>query len=166
MHAPAVSVDITLLYQLGLFLVSFFVLRFFVYRPYLELLSKREAQTSGLQEKSAGAIDKAAQLEQKYESFMREERQKIQAWADEKRRAAGNEEQAIIQTARNKATEELQVARGKIKADAERVHADLTPMVAQYSSELASKLIGREVKVTSAPHGDKGKPNLETRAGN
>ena len=148
MHGPSLFPDYTLFIQLAIFLASFLVLRALVFKPYLQLLALRRERTIGLQEKAAKDMERAVKLEADYENFMRAERKRIAQWSDDERRKIAEDERRIVQSAREAAADELLAVRKKIATDAEQARRELTPLVNEYSSQIASKLLGRKVSVS------------------
>lgn len=149
-HAPVLVPDYTLFIQLGIFFASYFVMRALVFKPYLALLAERRAKTVGLKEKALHAREKAAKLQTDYEAHMKQERKKVAAWTDEERKKIADEERAIVEAARGEVAESLATSRAKILADTEQARRDLMPLVNEYSSQIASKLLGRKVNVVAA----------------
>jgi len=146
-HEPVLIPDYTLFIQLGIFFASYFVLRFLVFKPYLELLRVRRERTSGLKAHALQAREEAEKLKTTYEEFMRSERKRANAWADGERKKVLDEERDIVSTARDQAAQELQVIRANISSGREKARKQLLPLISEYSSQLVSKLIGRKVSL-------------------
>jgi F0F1-type ATP synthase membrane subunit b/b' len=141
----------TFFIQLGLFFICYLFLRTFVFGPYLDLLQARRDKTTGLKEQAVRDCERAEKLKTDYESFIRAERKKLNVWLDEERRQVNELERQTIQQARQRTSEELKEHRKKLNEEAERARKELEPLVSDYSSQIASKLIGRSVKVPSSP---------------
>jgi F0F1-type ATP synthase membrane subunit b/b' len=153
-HEPQLIPDYTLLLQLGLFFASYFVLKALIFNPYLSLLEERKAKTTGLREQADRDKERALKLQAEYEKFLKAERKKQAAWSENEHQHVNEEERAIIQKARDAVGEELQVIRTRIQSDLERARKDLFPLISEYSSQIASKLVGYKVKVSGIPGGD------------
>lgn len=149
-HQPTLIPDYTLLIQLGIFFATYFVLRLFVFKPYLQLLKLRENQGVGLKSKAEEDRERAEQLRQQYEAFMLAERKRVAAWADQQRHAVAAEERRVVEEARSLAAKELQLVREKTGEELGRAHEELTPLVTEFSSAIASKLLGYQVKVSAS----------------
>ena len=152
-HTPVLIPDITLFVQLGIFLATWFVLSYFVFGPYLKLLQARRDKTVGLKEKAHHASVKATKLQAEYETYMKTERQKIHGWLDQERSKVADEERNVISKARDIAAQEMNVAREKIQADTEQARRDLLPLAADFSSQIASKLVGQKVSISASASG-------------
>lgn len=161
-HTLNLIPDFTLFIQLGIFLATFLVLRTLVFKPFLKLQSLRRERTEGARAQAAQARETAAKLKQDYETLMRAEHKRIAQWTEEERRKIADEERTLIQIARAAASEELQVGRKKIAADVDQARLDLLPLVSEYSSQIASKLLGRKVVVT--PSASSGKHTEREKA--
>lgn len=162
-HEPVLVPDYTLLIQLGIFFAAYFVLRFLVFKPYLELLRIRRLKTVGLKEQAAQAHEQATKLRADYDAFMKNERKRINAWSDEQRKTVLDEERGIISKARDAAANELQGARGRIHADSEKARRELLPLISEYSSQLVTKLLGRKVSINGAHIEASRRAETETR---
>lgn len=139
----------TFFIELALFFVSYFMLKTFVFGPYFQLLEMRRAKTTGLKEKSILDRERAEKLKTDYEVFMKAERKKLNGWMDEERKKISDEERATVQAAREKVGAEMKIIRQSLKDETERARKELSPLVSEFSSQIASKLMGRNVKVSS-----------------
>jgi F0F1-type ATP synthase membrane subunit b/b' len=146
-HEPQLVPDITLLVQLGIFFATYFVLKTLVFKPYLELLNERKARTTGLKEQADRDRQQAEKLEVDYDTFIKAERKKVTAWTDDERKKISDEERGIVQAARDAVGKELEDLRVKIQTDTERARKELLPLVTEYSSQIASKLVGHKISV-------------------
>ena len=147
--------DFTFFIQIGIFLACYAVLNVFVFKPYLALLRAREAKTVGLREEAAKNVEKAESLKSQYDTFMKAERKKLASWTDEQRRHIGDEERKLLQRAREEVGAELQSLRSKLKTESERAREALVPLIPEYSSSIATKLVGYQVKVPASAVRDK-----------
>lgn len=147
-HGPQLIPDATMGIQMVLFFICFLSLSLLVFKPYVKLLKLRESKTTGLQAKAAESRTHAQKLQQDYEAFMQEERKKVAAWTDGERRKIADAERAVIQEARNEAAKELQTARKKTDDELREAQRALSPLAVEFSSAIASKLLGYKVKVS------------------
>lgn len=149
-HELSLIPNWTLLIQLGLFIASFLVLHFLVFKPYQALLHARHAKTVGLKEKAEEAQVQALKYKEEYETFMRAERKKIAAFSEGEKRKVSDEERTIIQAARDKVADELGALRSKVNSEKEQARKELAPTIPEFSSLIASKLTGQKIKVTAS----------------
>jgi F0F1-type ATP synthase membrane subunit b/b' len=146
-HESGLLPDFTFFIQLGIFIASYVVLQVLVFRPYLSLLRAREEMTTGLKERAIRNRELSDKLRLDYETFMRSERKKLLDWNDNEKRKVLDDEKKIIQAARDQVGSDLQNLREQIQLEAEKVRGDLLPLISDYSSSIASKLLGRTVRV-------------------
>ena len=139
--------NFTLFIQMGLFFVCYFVLNHFVFKPYGALLEARHARTIGLKEKSIQDRERAEKFKLDYETFMRNERRNVAAWMDDERRKIAEEEKAILQKARGEVSQEMAQTRTKLAHDLQKARKELMPLVTEYSSKIASKLLAKKVDI-------------------
>lgn len=140
--------NFTFFIQLGIFFGCYFMLNKFVFGPYLALLERRRAKTTGLKEKAIADRQRAEKLRIDYENFLKSERKNLVAFMDDERKKMAEEEKGIIQEARLTVGKSLQVLRERLKQDVAKSREDLAPLVSEYSSQIASKLLGRKVNVS------------------
>lgn len=146
--------------QVVLFFISFLTLHFLVFKPYVQLLKLRQARTIGLRDKAAHAREKSAKLQADYDGHMKEERRKVAAWTDGERRKIADAERDIIQAARDQAGKDLQSARKKTDDELKEAQRALSPLAVEFSSAIASRLLGYKVKVP--PKNVEGSKSAET----
>lgn len=154
--------DFTLLIQLGLFFVCYFFLKKFFFGPYLKLIEMRHEKTDGLKAKAAQSHADAEKLKTDYETTMKAERRKLAAWQDEERKKISDEERKQVQAARDTVGEELKHLRAGIATEVEKTRKELAGSVQEYSSQIASKLVGKKIHVTNSPSESSKRPSAET----
>jgi len=160
-HEPDLMPNWTLVIQLVIFLLSYAVMRSFVFAPYLTLLHKRQEKTTGLKERAAKDRERAESLRAQYEGFIRDERKKLNAWVDDERKKIMEEEHKIVQHAREQAGDELKLVKQSLHDECEKARKDLLPLVSDFSSQIASKLLGHKVKISSVVSEQGGKSKVE-----
>jgi F-type H+-transporting ATPase subunit b len=134
--------------QLALFLSSFLIMKLLVFKPMLELIHIREHKTHGLKEEAEEAQQKVAKLKTDYETFIKAEHRKTALQMDEEKKKVAQEESKIVQAARDEAAHKLDGLRKQINVDAEKVRGELSPLVSDFASRIASKLVGKPVKIS------------------
>jgi F-type H+-transporting ATPase subunit b len=121
-----ISLDISILYQVVLFIVLLVVLNKILFQPYLTLLDERERRTSGAQQDSVDLEREGAQLRAQYEEKIAQGQS-----------TAGAERQRILQVAR----EEREKILGQARVERRLAGAE----AATIAAEIASKVLGRRV---------------------
>lgn len=148
MHTPVLIPDHTLWIQLALFLASYAVLKYLVFNPMMQLIELRRSKTTGLVDTSHAQKQKALELQNQYQTFMASERKKVTNWLETERKKVDDEARQTIQVARDQATKELQRQRLEIRTHVAAAHEKLMPLVAEFSGQIASKLLSRPVTVS------------------
>lgn len=146
-----------MLVQLGLFSICYFFLKKFFFEPYRKLIELRHARTTGLQEKAENARQNAERLKADYETHMKTERRKLANWQDEERKKISDQERHELQTARETVGEELKHLRATLATEVEKARKELDSSLPEYSSQIASKLVGKKVHVPSSIGVESGK---------
>jgi len=91
---------------------------------------------------------KAEKLHQEYDAFMTRERKEVATFTEEARVQAVEEERHIIQEARNRAAKEIEALQTNINRQVVAARSELIPQIGEYSSHIATKLIGRKMDAT------------------
>lgn len=126
--------------------VLFLLFRRFLFRPVLKVLDERKADIDSDYDKAREAREEAENSRKQYESAIgkaEEDAAKIMADAAKNAERRGNE---LISEAREKAGEIRKQAENDAVLEKKRAEEDIRREIAQVSEQLASKLLGREVK--------------------
>ena len=140
-----ISLDLSVVYQIVLFLVLWFVLSKVLFRPYLKLLEEREGKTAGARNETADLESAGARLKAQYEERI------AQAQA-----GGGAAKESIVQAARQRREQVLNQARQEATAILERVRREVASQVAgerqlaaaeaaTVARQMASKILGRNL---------------------
>ena len=140
-----ISLDLSLVYQIVLFLALWFVLSKVLFRPYLKLLEEREGKTAGARNETADLEREGARLKAQYEE------QVAQAQA-----AGGRAKESIVQEARQRREQVLSQARQEATATLEHARREVASQmarerqlaaaeVAMVARQMASKILGRNI---------------------
>ena len=140
-----ISLDLSVVYQIVLFLVLWFVLSKVLFRPYLNLLEEREGKTTGARQGTADLEREGADLKAQYEERI------AQAQA-----AGGAAKEVILQDARRRREQVLSQARQEAAATLEHARRDVASQMARdrqlaaaeaatVARQMASKILGRNL---------------------
>jgi F-type H+-transporting ATPase subunit b len=140
-----ISVDISVLYQVVIFLVLWLVLSKLVFRPYITLLEDRERRTSGTSEDASELEEQAGRLKAMYEAKITEARNAAIAVRDAIIQEARRERERVLQAAREEAAVKLDRVRREVQTQMERERALLAAEANNIAQEMASKILGRRV---------------------
>lgn len=141
-----IDLDGTFFVQIGIFFVAFLVLRSLVFKPVMELFDAREAAIDGARQAARDMEQEAETSRAKLEGELKSVRQA----ANEERESVRAEAQKLAreqtERARSEAESALTSARAKLEQEASQVRAQMNAMVPNLATQIASKLLGREVQ--------------------
>lgn len=142
-----VKPDIGLLFWMVVsFLLVFFLLKKFAWKPILDMLKERETSIENALGAAEKAKDEMARLQATNEQLLVEAR----AERDAMLKLARDAKDAIVAEAKDKATEEanrmIAIARETIKNEKMAAVTELKNQVAQLSVEIAERIIKTELK--------------------
>ena len=101
--------------------------------------------------KKVEAKQKAETRRAEYEAFMLEERKKTSTWADSERHKISDEAREIVQGGREASNKEVEAIRANREVELGRARKELSPLILEYASAIATRLLGRKVTVSSGP---------------
>jgi F-type H+-transporting ATPase subunit b len=140
-----ISLDISILYQIILFVVLWLILNKLLFQPYLRLLEERERKTTGAQHDSADLEHEGARLRAQYQEKIDQAQAAGYAAKDAILQEARQQREKILADARQEAAQTLERVRGEIAAALERERRLAAAEVAAVAGQMASKVLGRRV---------------------
>jgi F-type H+-transporting ATPase subunit b len=140
-----ISLDYSVFYQIGLFLILWLILSKVLFRPYLDLLDQRERRTSGAQHDSSELEHEGARLKAEYEAKIAQARATGTAAKDAIVQEGRQERERILQQAREEAAHPLETARLEVRNQLERERERLAAEVAEVAQDMVAKILGRRV---------------------
>ena len=140
-----ISLDISILYQVVLFVFLLLVLNKVLFQPYLALLDERERRTSGAQHDSADLEHEGARLRSQYEERLAQARSNAIAERERILQTARQEREKILGQARQEADRHLARVRQEIAAALQVERRLAATEAAAIAAEIASKVLGRKV---------------------
>ena len=142
---PFIDLDNTLFVQLGLFLLTLFVLSRALFGPYLKMRAAREQGIGGARAEAGKMGEQARAIVEDYDQKLvaakrrgADERNKLQQEATAR-------ERELVGKARAESLTALEAARKQIAADTQTSRAALATEAAGLARKVASKALGREV---------------------
>ena len=143
---PLINIDATYLINIGLWLFLFVVLRSLLWDPMLKLISAREGGMKGARD-TAHTLDADAKLKKaEYEAAMKQARARAASERDKLRNDAKLKENEILAQARESAHKALESQRATLNEQRTKLQAEVKIMVPQLATDIASKVLGREVR--------------------
>jgi F-type H+-transporting ATPase subunit b len=141
------SVNYTVFIQIVIFLIAIFILNKLVFKPFLNLVDRRDKLTRG-------AIEEAQELEERVKEIIAEYDVKLneaRALAIEERNKIILEGQAVADNIIGKAREETSViledAKTKLEADTQEIREKLKGDVDGLAEDIASRVLGKEARI-------------------
>jgi F-type H+-transporting ATPase subunit b len=140
-----ISLDISILYQVVLFLLLWLILSKLLFKPYLGLLEERERRTTGAQHDSADLEHEGAQLKRQYEEKIAQAQAAAYAAKDVILQDARKQREAILSQAREEASKTLDQVRRDIAGALEREKQLGDAEASAIAHDLVAKVLGRRV---------------------
>ena len=141
------SVNYTVFIQIVIFLIAIYILNKFVFKPFINLVDRRDMLTRG-------AIEEAHELEEKVKAIIEEYDVKLneaRAFAAEERnkliQEGQNVSQEIIGEARNETGALLDEAKTKLEAETKEIKDKIKNDIDGLATDIASKVMGKEVRI-------------------
>jgi|LNFM01.1.fsa_nt_gb F-type H+-transporting ATPase subunit b len=142
---PLISFDGTLVLNIALWLVLFFVLRPVLWEPMVKLLSAREGGMQGSRTSAKGAADEAAARRAEYEGALKSARSSAAGERDKLRAEALRRESEILAETRSKVAAAVDAQRDAIKEQRDTLSKEIAGAIPQLAKDIAAKALGREV---------------------
>ena len=140
-----ISLDLSILYQIILFVALWLILNKILFQPYLQLLEERERRTIGAEHDSADLEHEGARLRAQYEEKIAQAQTAAYAAKDTILQEARQQREKILGQARAEAASKLEQARREISLALEREKALAAAEAATVAGEMVSKVLGRKV---------------------
>jgi F-type H+-transporting ATPase subunit b len=140
-----ISLDISILYQVVLFIILWLILNRILFKPYLKLLEAREQRTTGAQHDSSDLEHEGARLRVQYEEKIVQARAAGYAAKEAILQNGRLEREKILAEAREQAAQTLERARREIASALEQERRIAAAEAAALAADMASKALGRKV---------------------
>ncbi|MGH7793882.1 MAG: ATP synthase F0 subunit B [Candidatus Binatia bacterium] len=140
-----ISLDISILYQVVLFVILWLILNKILFKPYLKLLEERERRTTGAQQDSSDLEHEGARLRAQYEEKIAQARSAGYAAKEEILQNARLDRENILAEAREEAAQILEGVRRELAIALEEERRLAAAEAAALAAEMASKALGRKV---------------------
>lgn len=130
------------------FLVFWFIFSRIFFRPFLDLLSRRESRFRDLSERTEQLIKQARVAEEEREERLAEARREALARSESGRRAAEAEVANLLEEAKADARAVLEEARTRVENEVKAAEKELDTMGRALAHELAERVLGRRLNGT------------------
>jgi len=140
-----IDLDATLFVQMGVFFCAFFILKFLVFKPVMDVFDAREKATEGATQDAQRMEAEAAEKRAHFEGELR----KVSAAAGEERDKQRAEAQKLAreltEQARQQAQQIQKAAKERLDTDAAVARARSLAEVPSIARQIAEKLLGRSL---------------------
>ena len=140
-----IFLDLSVVYQIVLFLVLWFVLSKVLFRPYLKLLEEREGQTIGARNETADLESAGARLKAQYEERIAQAQAGGGAAKESILQEARQRREQLLSQARQEAATTLELARREVASQVAGERQLAAAEAATVARQMASKILGRNV---------------------
>lgn len=140
-----ISLDSSVVYQVVLFLVLWFVLSKVLFRPYLKLLEERESKTAGALHDTADLEREGARLKAQYEERIAQAQAAGGAAKEAILQEARQRREQVLSQARQEATTMLELVRQEVESQMGKERQLAAAEVATVARQMASKILGRDL---------------------
>jgi F-type H+-transporting ATPase subunit b len=144
-NGQMISLDISVAYQVILFVVLLLILNKVLFQPYLQLFEERERKTTGAQHDSAELELEGAQLRAQYDEKIAQAQAAAYAAREAILQDGRQQRERILSQAREEATRTLESVRREVAAAIEREKRLAATEAVAVAAEMVSKVLGRRV---------------------
>ena len=138
------GVNETLAMQLGVFLVVFIVLKYFLFGAYYAAFNERKARTLGKTELAEKYLAEAKQMEDQFATKAREANDLYREVFEKGRAAANKEYDRVVNEARQLAKDKTDEMRASLQKDMQSVRTQVAQELNGVAQVINQKLIGKE----------------------
>lgn len=135
----------TALFSLANFLLLFFVLRKYLFKPVMKLIADRQAEIDRLYADANAAKDGAESLQQEYQQKLADAQQTGERLVKEAVARGHSREEAIVQDANRQAAAILEKASADIAREKKKAVNDAKDEISVIALSIAGKVVGREL---------------------
>lgn len=141
-----IDLDGTFLVQLAIFFLAFLVLRATVFKPIMALFDAREQAIEGSRQE-ARAMEKDAKAKgADFDEQIRKVKLQVADERDKVRAEAAKTEREILEKTRLETQRTIQEAEKRLADEREKVRAEMKSQTPALAKEIATRLLGREVR--------------------
>ncbi|THB62697.1 MAG: hypothetical protein D6E12_18815 [Desulfovibrio sp.] len=137
-----IDIDITLVIQFVIFIVTFLAMNFILIKPIREIIKKRDGLVSGMVEDAEKFADDAESKLANYEAQLAEARAAGVTERTTVKDQAMEEEKAILSKAADETAAELSAVRDQVAGDVKGAMDTLTGQVGSMAEKVAAKVLG------------------------
>lgn len=148
----SLGINSTVWIQLALFLTTFVVLNFLVFRPYFTAHFERHKRTAGAKEDTSHILASNETLKNEYERKARDVNDKSRLAFEKAKNEALQEQANILGQARESATNQVKMSRERLEKELTAARSQLQQEVRDIGVIIANKLIGADQTTNGGVH--------------
>lgn len=141
-----IDLDGTIFVQLGLFFFAFVVLYLLLFRPMMALLDAREDAIDGSRAQARQLESDLETAREDYEAQLKKVRSAANAERDRLKAEGQKTEREVLDKVKAETQGLLTSANTRLDGEADAARKELSTAVPALASEIAGKILGREVK--------------------
>ncbi|MEM9696579.1 MAG: ATP synthase F0 subunit B, partial [Myxococcota bacterium] len=145
-EAVSVDLDPTVAMQFVFFIAFTVVMKDLIFEPLLKIFEAREEQTTGVIDEARKMDEKAIALKNEYDDRLDGIRREALGDRDEIRARIKRVENDLLGKAREASAQHLDEGMARLDEEVAAIRTDLEKGRAPLAAEIASKVLGREVK--------------------
>lgn len=138
-----IEINVTFAYQLINLFIMIFFLNYFLFKPIMEVVERRNAKLKSFTTDTAKFRQKSENAVKGYDEKMTELKKTTAAILAAARQKTAAEHERIIRESRAKFTEQIKTARAGIKKESDKTALTLRKEADKISRDIASRLLGR-----------------------
>ncbi len=140
-----IDINGTFFIQLVNFLIMVFFLNYFLFKPVLAMVERRNEKMRSLKSDAARNKDKGEKVMGKYENKLTEMRKETSGMLAAARKDGLAEQGKIVGQARKEFTRQIEDAKSEIGRESKKASESLKKHIEEISADIAKTLLGREV---------------------
>ena len=140
-----ISVDLSLVVQIVLFLILWSILRRVLFGPVGRLMAERERRTEGAHAEALALSDEGKALQEQYDAAIAKARAEGEAIKGEIREEAARARNVILSQGRDAATQKIQAIREEVGKEMDAARAVASTNAEALAQEMAEKVLGRKL---------------------
>ena len=140
-----IALDISVLYQIVLFVILWLILNKIFFQPYLHLLEERERRTTGAEHDSADLEHEGTRLRAQYEEKITQAQNAAYTAKDAIVNEGRQQREKILREAREQASGKLDQVRREVAEALQHEKAQASAEATVVAADMVSKALGRRV---------------------
>ncbi len=140
------SINISIILQMVIFLLVILLLTQLLFRPFIQLLKRREEAIQGSRRRAEELLAKATEMMARYQEGIAQAKRRALEERERLRSEALNFESRLISEAKEEMARDLEGLKLRIQAESDLAREALRGQAEAIATEVAEKLLGRRLK--------------------